>query len=142
MDDFYRSIIDGDLHILTYFMSVLIVFAVLMVVVVILNRGLKSWIREEGFEILKRLRSRIRLPVILLVIFLSLVIPASFFDQEISPLGPLSTVMSVMVIIFVSWILIQSVHLIKHFVISRYDIGEKDNLKARKIYTQFRVLET
>ncbi len=141
MFDFNRSNIEGDFYILTYFISVLIVFSVLMVLVVILNSALKSWISDGGIEILKVLRRRIRLPVILLVIFLSLIIPSSFFDHEIRPLGPLSTVMSVMVIIFVSWILIQSVHLIKHFVLTRFDFEEKDNLKARKIYTQFRVLE-
>jgi small-conductance mechanosensitive channel len=141
MTDKIMDMINGNMNLITYIVSVLVLFVLLLITVVFLNRALKSSIGKEGSAIINRLRTRIRLPVILLLIFLSLVIPSTFFDREISPLGPVSTVMSVMVIIFVSWILIQSVHLIKHFVLSRFDIAERDNLQARKIYTQFRVLE-
>jgi len=141
MTDYLSNFSDRDMQILSYSLSVVLVFSALMVLVLVLNRAARTWVREEGYEFLKRLRKRLRLPVILLVIFLSLVIPLSFFGQQIEQTGPLSNVMSVMVIIFVSWILIQSVHLIKHFVLGKFDLGEKDNLKARKVYTQFRVLE-
>ena len=141
MADKIMDMVNGNLNLITYLIGVLVLFVLLLITVGFLNRALKSSIGKEGSDIIDRLRTRIRLPVILLLIFLSLVIPSTFFDQEISPLGSLSTVMSVMVIIFVSWILIQSVHLIKHFVLSKFDIAERDNLQARKIYTQFRVLE-
>ena len=141
MADKIMDMVNGNLNLITYLIGVLVLFVLLLITVGFLNRALKSSIGKEGSDIIDRLRTRIRLPVILLLIFLSLVIPSTFFDQEISPLGPVSTVMSVMLIIFVSWILIQSVHLIKHFVLSKFDIAERDNLQARKIYTQFRVLE-
>lgn len=141
MSEYFNSIIEGNIELLTYLLSTIGVFLVLILIMVFVNRQLKNWLKDESFELVRNLRRKLRLPVILLLIFLSLVIPASYFDQEVSPLGPLSNVMSVMVIIFVSWILIQSVHLLKHFVLRKFDIDDKDNLKARKVYTQFRVLE-
>ncbi len=141
MDEYLRNVLSGDVFVITYFLTSLLVFAVLLVVVFFLNRGIKRWVTDDGYGILISLRSKLRTPVIFLMIFLSLIVPASFFDQQIGPLKPISAVMSVMVIIFVSWILIQSVRLIKHFVLRKFDLDEKDNLKARKIYTQFRVLE-
>ena len=141
MGEYLENIVNNNGVIVYYLFAVLAVFAIFMVVIFFLNRGLKSWLKDDEAELLSRLRSKLRLPVILLLIFIAFVIPASFFDHEIESLGPLSNIMSVMVIIFVSWILIQAVHLVKYFVLNKVDISEKDNLKARKVYTQFRVLE-
>ncbi len=138
---YFSNFLNGDMQIITYLLSAVLVFSALTIIVFIVNRGIKRWIADNESDIFQQLRSKLRLPVVLLLIFLSLVLPASFFDHEIKQLGPLGTIMSVMVIIFVSWILIQSTHLIKHFVLRKFDIREKDNLRARKIYTQFRVLE-
>jgi small-conductance mechanosensitive channel len=141
MSENFENLINGEYFLIAYFISSLIVFTVLITLMLVLNRSLNSWARAENFELFGLLRKKIRLPVILLLIFLSFVIPASFFEQEISPLQPLGNMMSVMVIIFVSWILIQAVYLIKHFVLGKFDMSDADNLRARKIYTQFRVLE-
>ncbi len=40
-----------------------------------------------------------------------------------------------------TWLLIRIIKLIKKLVISNYDVHAADNLKARKIYTQFTILE-
>jgi small-conductance mechanosensitive channel len=44
-------------------------------------------------------------------------------------------------IFIITWLIIRSINLSREVILRRYDISEKDNLKARKIYTQFRVLE-
>jgi small-conductance mechanosensitive channel len=141
MSENFESLINGEYYLVAYFISSIVVFIILMTVVLVLNKSINSWIRTEDYEILSLLRKKIRLPGVLLLVFLSFVITASFFDQEISPLEPFGNLMSVMVIIFVSWILIQAVYLIKHFVLGKFDMTDADNLRARKIYTQFRVLE-
>lgn len=41
----------------------------------------------------------------------------------------------------ITWFLIRSINLFREVIQRRYDITEKDNLKARKIFTQFKVLE-
>lgn len=42
----------------------------------------------------------------------------------------------------VSWLAISAVQGIKYVVLNKYDISTKDNLKARKIHTQFRYFES
>jgi small-conductance mechanosensitive channel len=141
MAEYLQNIFNGEYLFAVYLLSSLLVFIFLSVLVLILNKAARSWVNEDTYELVVRLRKKIRLPVILLLVFLSFTIPASFFDDDIRPLEPLGAVMSAMVIIFVSWILIQAVYLIKHFVLGRFDMDDADNLRARKIYTQFRVLE-
>jgi small-conductance mechanosensitive channel len=141
MAQYLQNIFDGEYLFTVYLLSALMVFIFLMAALLILNRAARSWVNEDAYELVVRLRNKIRLPVILLLIFLSFTIPSSFFDHEIRPLEPLGAVMSAMVIVFISWILIQAVYLIKHFVLGRFDMDDPDNLRARKIYTQFRVLE-
>ncbi|MBT8280803.1 MAG: mechanosensitive ion channel family protein [Muriicola sp.] len=40
-----------------------------------------------------------------------------------------------------TWLLIRIIKLIKQLVINNYDVHSTDNLKARKVYTQFTILE-
>ncbi|GGD48948.1 hypothetical protein GCM10011361_14620 [Muriicola marianensis] len=40
-----------------------------------------------------------------------------------------------------TWLLIKIIKLVKQLVIENYDVSSADNLKARKVYTQFTILE-
>jgi small-conductance mechanosensitive channel len=40
-----------------------------------------------------------------------------------------------------TWLLIRVIKLIKHLVVTNYDVSSSNNLKARKVYTQFTILE-
>ncbi|SFR35683.1 Small-conductance mechanosensitive channel [Robiginitalea myxolifaciens] len=40
-----------------------------------------------------------------------------------------------------TWLVIRALRVVKKVVIAQYDVGDSDNLKARKIYTQFTILE-
>lgn len=48
---------------------------------------------------------------------------------------------TVSIIFCVTWLLIKAINLARELTLRQYDLDEKDNLKARKVYTQFRVLE-
>lgn len=48
---------------------------------------------------------------------------------------------TLMVIFAVTWLIINALHVVKTFLISRYDLDRTDNLKARKVVTQFTILE-
>ncbi len=140
--DVFSGITGGDnLFIVHYLLSALLVFAVLLVLVFVLGRVAGIWAGEEGLEFIRRLRKKLKVPFVLLSLFLALVVPLSFFDHQIRHAEAVSHLISVMVIVFVCWILIQTVHLIKYFLLRKFDLEEEDNLQARKIYTQFRVLE-
>ena len=53
----------------------------------------------------------------------------------------ISHVMSLLLIGLVSWLLIRSVYVLEGYILRRFDVDVKDNLRARKIHTQFRVLK-
>ena len=49
--------------------------------------------------------------------------------------------LKLLIIFFVTWLLIGVIKLGRDIVLLRYDIEEKDNLKARRVYTQFQIME-
>lgn len=62
---------------------------------------------------------------------------------EVKPLVPESVVQATVLVLIalVAWLLIRMTYVMEDYVTGRFDIGAKDNLKARKIYTQLRVLK-
>lgn len=48
---------------------------------------------------------------------------------------------ALLLITLVAWLLIRMTSVLEDYVLSRFDIAVKDNLSARKIHTQFRVLK-
>ena len=49
--------------------------------------------------------------------------------------------LAIILIAFFAWFLIRLAYVLEDYIITRFDVGVKDNLKARKIHTQFRVLK-
>jgi small-conductance mechanosensitive channel len=49
--------------------------------------------------------------------------------------------LGLLLIALISWLLIKLVYVLEDYVVGRFSIDVKDNLKARKIQTQFRVLK-
>jgi small-conductance mechanosensitive channel len=52
-----------------------------------------------------------------------------------------SHINSLLFIVLVSWLLIRLVYFLESYILIRFDVGVADNLRARKIHTQFRVLK-
>ncbi|MHC4616486.1 MAG: mechanosensitive ion channel family protein [Planctomycetota bacterium] len=50
-------------------------------------------------------------------------------------------IVTVLLIGFVSWLAIKTTFVLEDYVVSRFDVGTKDNLRARKIHTQLRVMK-
>ncbi|MDF1574793.1 MAG: mechanosensitive ion channel [Bacteroidales bacterium] len=49
--------------------------------------------------------------------------------------------LSLLIIFFITWLIIRVIKFGREIVLLRYDIEEKDNLKARRVYTQFKIME-
>jgi small-conductance mechanosensitive channel len=49
--------------------------------------------------------------------------------------------LALLLIALVGWFLIRMTYVLEDYVTSRFDVGAKDNLRARKIYTQLKVLK-
>ncbi|NDI97945.1 mechanosensitive ion channel [Flavobacterium sp. LaA7.5] len=84
---------------------------------------------------------RIKVPLILFIIALVLRIGVSsniFAEPQLSIIGHIGTVLF---IISITWFLIIVLRVTKTRLIRKYDITASDNLNARRVYTQFNILE-
>ena len=86
------------------------------------------------------LRRHFRQPVrwIMLVIAARLVMPLA--DMSESTAEAVAHIFTLVLIAIVSWLVIKTTNLLQDCVVSRFDIEQKDNLRARKIRTQLNVL--
>ena len=72
-------------------------------------------------------------------LFLLLALPLLELSQPI--VTPLNHIVSILIIIGVSWLLIRLFHIIRILILSRYELSAKDNLEARRISTQLDVIQ-
>jgi len=86
-------------------------------------------------------RKKTRSPSLGLLITLALSIILFAFAPEDQLIDAAKHLLKLLVIFFVTWLLIGGIKLGREAVLLRYDLGEKDNLKARRVYTQLRIME-
>ncbi|MDT0647301.1 mechanosensitive ion channel [Zunongwangia sp. F260] len=86
--------------------------------------------------------NRIRVPLLIFLCCLlakvAIIARLFRFDYTYSIVGRLSTIG---IILSVAWILIIFLKVFKVQMLRKYDVDTEDNLKARKVYTQFMILE-
>lgn len=61
--------------------------------------------------------------------------------EEIDHTEVVEHAIALLMIALVAWLLVRMAYVLEDYVTSRFDIGVRDNLKARKIHTQFKVLK-
>jgi small-conductance mechanosensitive channel len=76
----------------------------------------------------------------LLWIVILLVIRSVLPSLEAKVEATVSRTVAVLLIIIVCWLVIKTTSVLQDYVSSRFDVDAKDNLAARKIHTQFRVI--
>lgn len=103
----------------------------------ILSRISKRTTTSIDESITRHLREPARWIMILLGI--RLVLP--LFNISAAFQEFLKHIFSLAVITLVSWLLIKSTYILDDYIISRFDVDQKDNLKARKIHTQLNVIK-
>ena len=84
---------------------------------------------------------RVRWPLLLLLIaiFVHTVNLALLRSAHFASI--LSHVATIVIIGSVAWVIIILLHILKKHLLAKYDVTQADNLKARKIYTQYVILE-
>ncbi len=132
------KIANNDLKYLLFF---LFLFAVLLILYFISNYILRKIEKKPEYDLLSKARKALKAPVVFLLFVLSLGVPLLFIETTESIFGPVKKILGILTIVVFTWISIRAVRLFKHFVLKQYDIEQKDNLKARKVYTQFRIIE-
>ena len=112
-----------------------------LAILLILRRiGKKSGSAELKAQILKFKNPTLLFIMVLSVVIISLLFTPALYDT--SGLHPFfSQLLTIAAIFCVTWICIRVIRFSRILVLSKYDLGDKDNLKARKVFTQLRVLE-
>jgi small-conductance mechanosensitive channel len=96
------------------------------------RKSASTW--DDFFVSLLASCARVVIPVIALILTLPTFNFPSSYDEL---LGKGS---SLLIIGAICWVLFRSVSALEQFVLSKYDISASDNLQARKVHTQIRVL--
>ncbi|MDP5169405.1 MAG: mechanosensitive ion channel family protein [Bacteroidia bacterium] len=92
-------------------------------------------------DLVRKKRKMLHFPVFFLSIVIGLELPIPFMNLPVEIVPILQKVLNVAFIGTLSWTLIEGVGVVKYLVLKQYDIEVEDNLKARKVYTQFRIIE-
>ena len=82
-----------------------------------------------------------RRPLLFIILVIDFIVLHGVYTsgEEISKVT--GNVITVLIIFGITWLIIRLINLARTVILSQYDTGEKDNLKARKVTTQFRILE-
>ncbi len=112
-----------------------------ILIYIIVSRFLLRIGRRSPDNLIGMAWQKYRYPFLFLLLLIDFIILQGLFtpEQEITVFT--SHFIKLVLIFIITWLIIRSINLSREVILRRYDISEKDNLKARKIYTQFRVLE-
>lgn len=127
----------GEVQLLILVAAVAVAVAVDIILAFLLRRiskGLKT-IPEGSLN--RRLRGPIRATLIVVaVLFVLPLIAVRGIPDEFG-----RHLLSLCLIGAISWLLIKTTYVLEDCVVHRFDVEQKDNLRARKIQTQFKVLK-
>ena len=76
---------------------------------------------------------------IIILIIIRLLSKLTAFQTQVPDF--INHVLGLLLIGLVSWLLIRSTYVLEDYILTRFNVDVKDNLRARKIHTQFRVLK-
>jgi small-conductance mechanosensitive channel len=79
--------------------------------------------------------ARVTVPLLALYISLQFVAISGELDETTGK------IIAVLLIVAIAWLFISLTSVLEDIVLSKYNIRDKDNLRARKIYTQFRIVK-
>jgi len=128
-------------HIVNYLIGVVGTFAVLFLLYLIIKTIVKKIEKKSDDKMPQTVRKNLQIPILLLISILSLWLPFTFISVPDEVAAVANKILTILIILNFTMISIRLIRLIKHLVLKKYDINQKDNLEARKIYTQFRIIE-
>lgn len=129
--------LQGEL--LYYFVGgIVLLFAAFLVIYFILKRLGKDPRNILPLDFAKRIRVPLLIFLASLIIKMAILARMFIFDYTYEVLGKASTIG---LIASITWFLIIGLKIIKNRMLLRYDVTAENNLRARKIYTQFLILE-
>ncbi|SOC81418.1 Small-conductance mechanosensitive channel [Salinimicrobium sediminis] len=123
--------------------NILIFLAGLFVLYFLLHFLLKKLGKDQRNILPHNIASRLKIPMITL--FLAVAIQAGLINREIitdeEQVNFLQHVRSILLIFSFTWFIIVAIRIAKNKFLRQFDVSETNNLRARKFYTQFNIIE-
>lgn len=101
----------------------------------------RKTIKEVFPDLYGKITSRLYRSTLFLFLITGCFFPFYMVRAEAVWMQALRKGLVILLIIAISWVLIRVIRLLRLFILERYDITLEDNLQARKVYTQYRILE-
>ncbi len=119
----------------------LAVIAGSLLVYYVLSRLIVRIGKRSPDQTLKNVWKKFKNPALVVVLLVDFIFLKEMFTLGEKAAASVNQFITVSIIFCVTWLLIKAINLAREVILRQYDLGDKDNLKARKVYTQFRVLE-
>ncbi|MEG9328715.1 mechanosensitive ion channel domain-containing protein [Salinimicrobium catena] len=122
---------------------VLITVGILLAAYFVVFLLLKKLGKDPQNILPQNIASKLKIPIIALL--LAVGIQAGLIKEEIitdeAYVDFFQQLRSLLLIFSVTWFIIVAIHITKKQLLRRFDVTTKDNLRARKFYTQFNIIE-
>ncbi len=89
----------------------------------------------------KQIRENLKIPLLLTMLNISLLIPFDYLSDSNEILNFFNHFLKITLIFLISWFIIKLMRLIRLYLDDTHKIDSSNNLRARKIHTQYRILE-
>ena len=125
----------------------IIISGVILIIGSALLLSIISWIRKfvhehPGKEKKRGILRKAILPVSILSLVIALKLNISLILRDAELLKSSHQFLNIALIFTGAWVAINAVRISRILILRNYDIPQKDNFLARKVYTQFRILES
>lgn len=90
---------------------------------------------------LKRITALLKVPSLILFIVIAIKTSAWLLGPNVDATRYIEHVLNILLIFSIAWLLTRSVGFGKALILNRYDFNSEDNLDARRVYTQFKIIE-
>jgi small-conductance mechanosensitive channel len=104
-------------------------------------RILKRFGKKSNNPLIEDLWQKFKNPSLGLILSIALSVILLALAPENKIVDMSMHLLKLLIIFFISWVIIRLIKLGRDTVLLRHDIFEKDNLKARRVYTQFKIIE-
>ena len=114
---------------------------IFLLIYFILLQATRLILKKVSGEKYKKIKENLKFPIFLLFLNIALLIPFAFTEELNLFWGNLKHLLDITLIFSISWILIKLLKVFKIFMAEKHRVDVNDNLKARKIHTQYNILE-
>jgi len=120
------------------FITSIIAFLLIYFILLVSTRWIFKNISEKKYQIM---RDKLKIPIFLLLLNIALLIPFQFYAEVNMILKIIQHLFIITFILTISWLIIRLLNFSIIYLSDKHRIDIKDNLRARKAQTQYKILE-